>query len=782
MFIIALMGVQLLAQTPIATYYAGINTSSASFVTDLESRIRSPYTKISYDQFDETNIVNFEAQPDGSGGFNVTCVYTGYQYNYTGTFTWAVLSREHTWCHSWMPTYTSTSGEEYSDQHHLFPTHQNNANGRRSNHPLGVVTTVSYQYLDGKLGTNALGQTVYEPRDQQKGDAARALLYMALRYDDVNGYNWDFNWLNTVRLPSLSEAPQDLDLLLLWHQNDPPDAWEIARNDYIETVQANRNPFVDHPEYTDYINFGDMSYAGVVSLAVEPTNYVTNFTTGNVTSNAIQLNWVDAVTGAQSPSGYLIIASTSASITVPTDGAVYTNDVDLSDGIGKVNVDYSSANTYTFSNLSSGTNYYYKIFSYNGTGSSINYKTDGTIPSANNLTSASSGTSTLTAGDILIIGFNADDPDEFAFVPLVDLAGSVVINFTDNGWLSAGSLRTGEGIITWTSPAGGVTHGTIIDITTTTASIGAIASSGSFMLSASGDQILAYTGSASSPNFLYALNDDSTAWSQTAYSSNSSALPTGLTDGISAVAIDEIDNAIYSGTISGDHAQLRLDVGTKTNWSGSDDVRQTMPSGQWALPVELESFNAVYKSGVVHLAWRTATEINNYGFEIERTPLFPPFIKGGTKGGSAIVGFVSGAGNSNSPIDYSFIDTSGTEGKYFYRLKQIDNDGKFKYSHEIEVDINKPSGYLLEQNFPNPFNPSTTIQFSLADAAKISIKLYDVLGREISIIVEGSFQPGTHRVVFDAAKLASGMYIYQLNATPAGQTSYRTNRVMAILK
>ena len=525
-----------------------------------------------------------------------------------------------------------------------------------------------------------------------------------------------------------------------------------------------------------------MSYAGSLSLAVEPTNYVTNFSTSNVTSNAMQLNWTDAVTGAQIPSGYLIIASTSASITAPTDGVVYTNDVDLSDGIGKVNVDYSSANTYTFSNLSSGTNYYYKIFSYNGTGSSINYKTDGTTPSANNLTFASTGTSTLSAGDILIIGFNADDPDEFAFVPLVDLAGSVVINFTDNGWLSAGSLRTGEGIITWTSPAGGVTHGTIIDITTTTASIGAIASSGSFMLSASGDQILAYTGSASSPNFLYALNDDSTAWSQTAYSSNSSALPTGLTDGISAVAIDEIDNAIYSGTISGDHAQLRLDVGTKTNWSGSDDVRQTMPSGQWALPVELESFNAVYKSGVVHLAWRTATEINNYGFEIERTPLFPPFIKGGTKGGSAIVGFVSGAGNSNSPIDYSFIDTSGTEGKYFYRLKQIDNDGKFKYSHEIEVDINKPSGYLLEQNFPNPFNPSTTIQFSLADAAKISIKLYDVLGREISILVEGSFQPGTHRIVFDASKLASGMYIYQLNAAPAGQTSYITNRVMAILK
>ncbi|MDP3149136.1 MAG: endonuclease [Ignavibacteria bacterium] len=779
LFLMALMGVQLIAQTPIATYYAGINTSSATFITDLESRIRSPYTRITYDNFDETNIAHFEAQSNGSGGYYVTCVYSGYQYNYTGTFTWEILSREHTWCYSWMPTYNSTSGEEYSDQHHLFPTHQDNANGRRSNHPLGVVTTISYQFLDGKLGTNALGQTVYEPRDQQKGDAARALLYMALRYDDVNGYNWDFNWLNTVRLPSLSEAPQNLDLLLQWHQNDPPDAWEIARNDYIESIQGNRNPFVDHPEYVNYINFSDMSYAGSLSLSVEPTNYVTNFATSNVTSNAIQLNWTDALTGSQAPSGYLIMTSTNASITAPTDGVVYTNDLDLSDGIGKVNVDYSAANSYTFTNLSGNTRYYYKIFSYNGTGSSINYKTDGTVPSANDLTSVSTGSSTLTAGDILIIGFNMTDPDEFAFVPLVDLAGGVVINFTDNGWFSSGSLRTGEGFIIWTAPAGGVTHGTIINVTTTTTSTGTVSSSGSFALSASGgDQILAYTGSASSPNFLYAVNDDSTAWNQTAYSSNSSALPTGLTEGISAIALNEIDNAIYSGTISSDYAQLRLDVGTKTNWSGSDVTRQTMPTGQWALPVELESFRGESNSGSVQLIWRTATEINNYGFEIERSIRNEELgIRNWTN-----IGFVNGAGNSNSPIDYSFTDKSGTEGNYFYRLKQIDNDGKFKYSHEVEVDASKPSGYLLEQNYPNPFNPATTIQFSLPVDAKVSINLYDMLGREAAVLTEGIYAAGMHRIVFDAAGLSSGVYVYRLNATPAGQAAYRLNRLMTILK
>ena len=101
------------------SYYDSINPNLPSFVEDLKNRIRSPYSKVSYDQFDETNIANFAAQPNGSGGYFVTCVYSGYQYNYTGTFTWAVMSREHTWAHSWMPTFDSQSGNEYADEYHL---------------------------------------------------------------------------------------------------------------------------------------------------------------------------------------------------------------------------------------------------------------------------------------------------------------------------------------------------------------------------------------------------------------------------------------------------------------------------------------------------------------------------------------------------------------------------------------------------------------------------------------------------------------------------------------
>src|SRR4029078_8822365 len=123
--------------------------SSASFVTDLENRIRIPYNRISYDDFDETNIANFASHDNGNGTRSVICVYSSYEYIYTPPFTWSTMSREHTFCFSWMPTFPSTSNDQYSDQYHLFPTHQNNANNRRSNHPLGVVVNVTYQFMDG---------------------------------------------------------------------------------------------------------------------------------------------------------------------------------------------------------------------------------------------------------------------------------------------------------------------------------------------------------------------------------------------------------------------------------------------------------------------------------------------------------------------------------------------------------------------------------------------------------------------------------------------------------
>jgi endonuclease I len=258
-----LTGSQATTSTDVGSYYSSINHTASTFVTDLKTRVRSPYTKVTYDNFDETNVTYF-AFRDTTGGQRVTtCIYSGQLYSYTPPFTWytsSPFSREHTWCHSWMPTYASTSGNEYADQHHLFPVNQANANGVRSNHPLGEVVTVLSSYLEGSYGYDASGNTVYEPRASHKGDAARALLYMSLRYDGVNSKNWTFNYLNGTTLPALSEDAQDITTLLTWHTNDPPDNYEIARNDYVCSIQQNRNPFVDNPTWTNYISWGDLSF------------------------------------------------------------------------------------------------------------------------------------------------------------------------------------------------------------------------------------------------------------------------------------------------------------------------------------------------------------------------------------------------------------------------------------------------------------------------------------------------------------------------------------------
>lgn len=263
----------LLLDTPynmMGDYYVDVDSTQAGFIADLQERVRNPYIKIAYNSYDETMIANYAAVDTANGQSVVECVYSEFHYVYTPPFDWLPISREHTYCHSWMPSYSSTSTDEYADQHHLFPTQQNNANGVRSNHPLGEVETVQSSFLQGKLGLNEDNQVVYEPRDEQKGDAARALLYMSLRYDGLDGLDWTFDRLNTITLPNLSEAPQSLALLLQWHFQDLPDAFERGRNDYIQSIQQNRNPFIDHPYWVNYIRFEDLTY-------IEPVVIQDNF-------------------------------------------------------------------------------------------------------------------------------------------------------------------------------------------------------------------------------------------------------------------------------------------------------------------------------------------------------------------------------------------------------------------------------------------------------------------------------------------------------------------------
>lgn len=176
-----------------------------------------------------------------------------------------------------------------------------------------------------------------------------------------------------------------------------------------------------------------------------------------------------------------------------------------------------------------------------------------------------------------------------------------------------------------------------------------------------------------------------------------------------------------------------------------------------SLPVELTSFNAKVNNNQVILNWETATEVDNYGFEIERE------INSANNTEWEKIGFVQGNGNSNSPKNYSFVDRDLMGGsKFSYRLKQIDTDGNFEYSNVIEAEI-IPTNFVLYQNYPNPFNPSTVIEFSLPeDLANVKLSIYNALGENVAELVSKSLVAGKYQYQWNAENVATGMYIYKL--------------------
>ncbi len=198
------------------------------------------------------------------------------------------------------------------------------------------------------------------------------------------------------------------------------------------------------------------------------------------------------------------------------------------------------------------------------------------------------------------------------------------------------------------------------------------------------------------------------------------------------------------------------------------------------VPVELTSFTAIAEQSKVTLNWETATEVNNYGFKIQRSRSESTSRLSGDLGWEEL-GYVPGAGNSSSPKSYSFIDeVNGIFGRYFYRLKQIDMDGSFKYSNSIEVNI-QPTNFVLEQNYPNPFNPSTTISWQSPVSSHQALKVYDVLGNEVVTLVNEYREAGKYTFNFNTEefknKFSTGIYFYTLTS---GQ--YTATKKMAIIK
>ena len=191
-------------------------------------------------------------------------------------------------------------------------------------------------------------------------------------------------------------------------------------------------------------------------------------------------------------------------------------------------------------------------------------------------------------------------------------------------------------------------------------------------------------------------------------------------------------------------------------WNGygkSKPVPMATTGNAVPLPVELSSFTAKVNELSVKLDWVTETEVNNYGFDIERSTENKNW---------ETIGFVEGHGNSNSPKKYSYLDNNPVGGQKFkYRLKQIDTDGSYEYSEEIEVGL-VLNNFVLFQNYPNPFNPVTKIKYSIPQTSKVQIKVYDALGTEIAVLVSEEKPAGSYEVDFNGSGLTSGIYFYQL--------------------
>jgi hypothetical protein len=185
------------------------------------------------------------------------------------------------------------------------------------------------------------------------------------------------------------------------------------------------------------------------------------------------------------------------------------------------------------------------------------------------------------------------------------------------------------------------------------------------------------------------------------------------------------------------------------------------------LPIQLASFSgSVLQNANVALAWVTLSEVNNYGFYIQRK-----------RPGEQVYfeipnSFVPGHGTTNEPQMYSFTDVAPGSGAWMYRLKQMDLDGSIHYAEPIQIDVltgvtekgTMPTVYELNQNYPNPFNPGTTVSFAIPRPGHVTLRVYNLLGAEVAMIIDGDMQAGYHSTNWNAAGLASGVYMYQLTA------------------
>lgn len=219
---------------------------------------------------------------------------------------------------------------------------------------------------------------------------------------------------------------------------------------------------------------------------------------------------------------------------------------------------------------------------------------------------------------------------------------------------------------------------------------------------------------------------------------------------------------------------LFVNMGNNPNTFEMIDTKLSSPIllNDIPLPIRLAEFKGNVSGRDVNLIWKTSFEENNHGFEIERKSSDGEFSK---------IGFIEGNNKSSS---YSFIDRKLNNGKFTYRLKQIDNNGNYEYFNlDNDIVVGLPHKYNLSQNYPNPFNPSSKIDFELPKDCRVNILIYDMLGREVNALVNNeSMQAGYHTVEINASKFASGTYFYKMHTSEVTGNQQDIVKKMTVVK
>lgn len=255
---------------------------------------------------------------------------------------------------------------------------------------------------------------------------------------------------------------------------------------------------------------------------------------------------------------------------------------------------------------------------------------------------------------------------------------------------------------------------------------------------------------------------------------------------VDGIAITTVGGKAAEPAITGDASGGIVAWRDSRNVGGSD-IYASKASPDGALPVELTTFTAQLHDNIVVLNWETATETNNYGFEIQKSEDRSQNSEWET------IGFVLGHGTTNSPKEYSFTDSDLPDAnEVSYRLKQIDNDGTFAYSKIVTVDLTTITDvndngivyeFALGQNYPNPFNHATTIRYSIASDSRVNITVSNVLGQQVMELVNDIRSAGNHEITFNANNLSTGVYLYKINAISIdGKTNFTNTRKMIFMK